>query len=157
MEGELLKLINDYPKVVKWNDVVDFDCFDERLSAIDCLVINTIGVCDGEIEFIDRLSGDYKFNWLIDNRDSSKTIGYVAYMKLRNGFEKSLYMSIQDLKSHGVKYSQTFKKGFGLTPPALLTSISMRPNWSLAFSIVFRNCSVSQTSVGMAKAVRPSS
>lgn len=52
MEGELLKLINDYPKVVKWNDVVDFDCFDERLSAIDCLVINTIGVCDGEIEFI---------------------------------------------------------------------------------------------------------
>lgn len=41
-------------------------------------------------------------------------IGYAAYFSLINGFEKTLYMSVDELKKHGVAYSQTFKKGFGL-------------------------------------------
>ncbi len=41
-------------------------------------------------------------------------IGYAAYFSLINGFEKTLYMSTEELKNHGVKFSQTFKKGFGL-------------------------------------------
>ena len=35
-------------------------------------------------------------------------------MKLLNGFEKTLYMNVEDLKAHGLRYSQTFKRGFGL-------------------------------------------
>ena len=41
-------------------------------------------------------------------------IGYAAYFKLLNGFEKTLYMTTDELKNHGLKFSQTFKKGFGL-------------------------------------------
>lgn len=41
-------------------------------------------------------------------------IGYAAYFSLINGFEKTIYMSVEELKKHGVTYSQTFKKGFGL-------------------------------------------
>lgn len=38
-----------------------------------------------------------------------KPIGFLGYFKLLNGFEKTLYMSIEDLKKHGLKYSQSFK------------------------------------------------
>ena len=52
MERELLNLIESYPQTVKWRDIVDFENFAERLSAVDFLVANTIGVSDGFIEFI---------------------------------------------------------------------------------------------------------
>ena len=51
MDKELLELLASYPTTVEWSDVVDFVNFDTRLSAIDCLVINTIGVSKGFIEF----------------------------------------------------------------------------------------------------------
>src|SRR5690606_37764336 len=37
-----------------------------------------------------------------------------SYFKLRNGFEKTLYMTVEELTAHGKKFSQTFKKGYGL-------------------------------------------
>lgn len=47
-------------------------------------------------------------------KESDEVVGYAAYIRLLNGFEKTLYMSKEDLNKHGVRYSQTFKKGFGL-------------------------------------------
>jgi recombination protein RecT len=41
-------------------------------------------------------------------------IGYASYFKLLNGFEKTLYMSSEELMSHGKRFSQTFKSDFGL-------------------------------------------
>jgi len=52
MEKELSTLLEIYPTKVNSVDIVDFINFDERRSAIDCLVINTIGVSKGFIEFI---------------------------------------------------------------------------------------------------------
>lgn len=51
MKNQLSQLIESYPREVSWKDIVDFDQFDERLSGIDLLVVNTIGVCEGSIEF----------------------------------------------------------------------------------------------------------
>ena len=51
MKTELQTLLNSYPTAVNHTDVVDFADFDERLSAIDCLVMNTIGVSEDFIEF----------------------------------------------------------------------------------------------------------
>ncbi len=48
------------------------------------------------------------------SKKGQNIIGYAAYFSLINGFEKTLYMSVEELKKHGVAYSQTFKKGFGL-------------------------------------------
>jgi recombination protein RecT len=48
------------------------------------------------------------------SKKGQNVIGYAAYFSLINGFEKTLYMSVEELKKHGVAYSQTFKKGFGL-------------------------------------------
>ena len=47
-------------------------------------------------------------------KKSETIIGYAAHFSLLNGFEKTLFMKVEELKKHGVKYSQTFKKGFGL-------------------------------------------
>lgn len=52
------------------------------------------------------------FNW--SNKKSDHVVGYAAYFQLLNGFEKVLYMTVNELQQHGTKYSQTFRKGFGL-------------------------------------------
>ena len=41
-------------------------------------------------------------------RISDNVVGYVAYMRLINGFEKYLYMTIEELKTHAEKYSQSY-------------------------------------------------
>ena len=78
--------------------------------------INVEPVYDGELKSIDRLTGDIEFDWIQDNdvRNASKMIGVVAYFELTNGFKKTYYMSDAELEKHGKKYSQTYKKGFGL-------------------------------------------
>lgn len=43
------------------------------------------------------------------DRPEGKVIGFIAYFQLLNGFEKTLYMSTQELEAHGVKYSQAFR------------------------------------------------
>jgi len=52
METELQTLLKSYPTTVNHSDVVDFINFNERLSAVDFLVVNAIGVSEDFIEFI---------------------------------------------------------------------------------------------------------
>jgi hypothetical protein len=50
-----------------------------------------------------------EFNWNQDQDARKKTIvGYIAYFKLTNGFEKSLFMTIKEMKDHGRKWSKNF-------------------------------------------------
>lgn len=73
----------------------------------------TIGVTpiyEGQITEMNPLTG-FRFDFSVK---SDKVIGYASNFTLINGFEKTLYMSIEDVKKHANKYSQTFKKGFGL-------------------------------------------
>lgn len=46
---------------------------------------------------------------------SGKVVGYVAYFKLNNGMEKTVYWSRQKVEEHAKKYSQAYKSG-GQTP-----------------------------------------
>ena len=48
---DLKTLIDSTPIEVKFSNIVDFDRLDERISAVGVLYVNTIGVCDGYIEF----------------------------------------------------------------------------------------------------------
>jgi len=45
---------------------------------------------------------------------SGVPIGYAAYFELLNGFQKTLYMTTEELKQHGLRFSHTFKRGQGL-------------------------------------------
>lgn len=70
--------------------------------------INVSDVREGQLISEDKLTGELSFDW---NIKSSKVIGYVAYFRLLNGFSKSLYMSVKELREHGSKYSRTFSFG----------------------------------------------
>lgn len=76
--------------------------------------INATDVREGELKTNNRLSGEIEFEWLEKDRESKPIIGYVAYMRLVNGFEKSLYMSMDEVKKHSQKYSQSMRRGYGL-------------------------------------------
>jgi recombination protein RecT len=73
-------------------------------------------VKEGELLTRNRLTGQIEFNWIQDEelRTKTKTIGYVSYFELVNGFKSTLYMTIGEMENHAKKYSQTYKKGFGL-------------------------------------------
>lgn len=78
--------------------------------------INATDVREGEMVGFDRLSGEIEFKWIDDwsEREKAKTIGYVAYFKLLNGFEKSFYMTSEELKAHAKKYSKSYQYNSGL-------------------------------------------
>lgn len=76
--------------------------------------INVTDIKDGELKSIDRVTGQFQFEWLTEGRPNAKTIGYAAYFELINGFSKVLYMSKEDCTAHGTKYSKTFTQKYGL-------------------------------------------
>lgn len=69
-------------------------------------------VYEGQVIEDDTIFGGKTIKW--SARSTDTIVGYAAYFKLLNGFEKTLYMSIEDLKKHGVKYSKTFNNKSGL-------------------------------------------
>lgn len=74
----------------------------------------TIGVTEvyeGELKEGNRLTGEYTFDF--NAKTSDKIIGYAAYFKLINGFEKTEFWDVTKVEKHGKKYSQTYKKGYG--------------------------------------------
>ena len=76
--------------------------------------ISVIEIYDGQIVSSDPLRG-FVFDFEKEvSREEKDIIGYAAHFALLNGFEKTLYMTKDELRKHGVKFSQTFKKGFGL-------------------------------------------
>lgn len=72
--------------------------------------INVAEVYEGEIKSENRFTGEYEFG----EKTSDKVVGYMAYFRLTNGFEKYMYMTREEAERHGKKYSQTFKRGIGL-------------------------------------------
>lgn len=69
--------------------------------------IGSATVYEGELETKNRLLGQFEFC----EKVSDKVIGYLAYFKLKNGFEKYLYMTIDEAQAHAKKYSQNYKGG----------------------------------------------
>lgn len=76
--------------------------------------LNVRDVREGEIVDEDFVSGEMRFKRLQKDRESAPIVGYVAYMQLVNGFEKQLYMSVEELESHAKRFSQTYRRGYGL-------------------------------------------
>lgn len=61
-------------------------------------------VREGQIKDIDFLTGEI----IRGEKISDTVVGYVAYMELINGFSKALYMSVDELREHAEKYSQSY-------------------------------------------------
>jgi len=74
--------------------------------------INVQDVRLGEYKGRDMITGEV----IIERHPSEEqrvnlpTIGFVAYIKLLNGFEKPLYRTVEELSAHGKKYSKTYSR-----------------------------------------------
>lgn len=71
--------------------------------------ISSSEIYEDEIKKYNRITGEMEFNGDFIPDESSKVVGYIAYFKLLNGFEKYLYMTIEQLESHGKQYSQSYR------------------------------------------------
>lgn len=69
--------------------------------------LNVTDVKEGELKEVNLLTGEIAFE-AHPNRAELKTIGYVAYFRLINGFEKTLYMDAKEMDKHAKTYSQTY-------------------------------------------------
>lgn len=72
--------------------------------------ISASPIYEGQLTEMNPLTG-FKFDF---SKKSDKIIGYAAYFSLINGFEKTLYMTVEEVSKHAGKFSQMYKKGFGL-------------------------------------------
>lgn len=70
--------------------------------------INVRDVREGEIVGEDFVSGDLRFKKLNSNRDKATIIGYVAFFRLVNGFEKMVFWTVDEVKQHAITYSKTY-------------------------------------------------
>jgi len=73
--------------------------------------INVAPVYEGQLVNCNPFTGDYNFD--ANKKKSEIIVGYVAYLRLINGFEKYKYMTIPEIEKHAKKYSQSYRKGFG--------------------------------------------
>ena len=73
--------------------------------------INVSEVCEGELKRHDKFTGEMEFDSA--GKKSDNIIGYVAYYRLLNGFEKWFFMSMDEVTSHGKKYSKSFGNAGG--------------------------------------------
>ncbi len=77
----------------------------------------TIGaraVYEKEIDGINPMTGEVQFNFTLEKEGKGNVVGYMSYFLLLNGFEKNLYMTVEELQRHGKRYSQTFKANKGV-------------------------------------------
>ncbi len=74
--------------------------------------IGVTEIYEGQLLDENPLTGEYTFDFKA--KKSETIIGWAAYFKTVNGFEKTLYWPVEKIKKHGLRFSQTFKKGFGL-------------------------------------------
>ena len=70
--------------------------------------VNVDCVYEGEISKVYRKSGAVELN---GERKSDKVVGYFAYFRLLNGFEKMLYMSKEDVQKHAQRFSKAYNYG----------------------------------------------
>lgn len=82
------------------------------LRSGQCQSIICETVYEGQLVKKNKFTGEYVFDE--DAKTSDKIIGFMAYFRLTNGFEKYEYMTIEEVKAHAQKFSQTFRRGSGI-------------------------------------------
>jgi recombination protein RecT len=72
--------------------------------------INATKVFEGEIQSVNRFTGDVILSQT--GKTSDLVVGYLAYFRLINGFEKYYYMSKEEVGTHAKKYSKSYESKF---------------------------------------------
>lgn len=73
--------------------------------------ISAAPIFEGQLIEENPLTG---FVFDFTKKKSEKIIGYASYFRLLNGFEKTVYSTVQEIEAHAKRFSQTFKSGKGI-------------------------------------------
>ena len=73
-----------------------------RSGQYECL--NACEVREGEIQR-NKFTGEIKF---LGEKPDAKVIGYLAYLRLQNGFTASLYMTEDQIEKHALRFSKSY-------------------------------------------------
>lgn len=71
--------------------------------------INVIEVYENQFKGFNRMTEEIEGDFSIEG--SGDVVGYVAYFKMLNGFEKTTYWTVEAIKKHAKKYSKAYGKG----------------------------------------------
>lgn len=76
---------------------------------------DAVDVREGELVSYDRLTGDAEFSWIEDEDEREKLpiIGYAGYLRLKNGAEKTIYMTRKQIEAHEKKNRKGKEMGKG--------------------------------------------
>lgn len=69
--------------------------------------INATPVYEGEFKKHNRLTGDIDIS---GTKTSDKVVGYAGYIEYLNGFSKSLYVSVEDMAKHAIRFSPSMPR-----------------------------------------------
>lgn len=69
--------------------------------------INADKVYEGELVRRDKLTGEIELD--PDKRTSDKVIGYFAFLETLNGFRKTVYMTVDEIKKHAERFSRSYR------------------------------------------------
>lgn len=74
-------------------------------------IIHEGDVRQGELKGRNRLTGEFDWEFVEDDAERNKlpVIGYFSYFKLDNGFENTLYMTVEELEAHAMQYSKAYQ------------------------------------------------
>lgn len=73
--------------------------------------INAIAIYDGQLIAQNPLTEEFTFDF---SKKSDTVTGYAGYLEFVNGFKKTTFWTKDQIEKHAGKYSQTYKKGFGV-------------------------------------------
>lgn len=73
----------------------------------------SLPVYEAQLVEEDPING-FRFDWTQKPAANEQPVGYYAYFKLINGFTAELYMTHEQVAAHAGRYSQSFKKGYGV-------------------------------------------
>lgn len=76
-------------------------------------LINATEAYEGELVSHNDFTGEYVFDR--EKRvKNAKIVGYAAYFKLNTGFEKYLYMTVEQITAHAKRFSKSFDRDIGM-------------------------------------------
>ena len=69
--------------------------------------INADVVYEGELVKRDRLTGEIEID--PEARTSDKVVGYFAFLETLNGFRKTIFMAVDEVRRHAERFSRSYK------------------------------------------------
>ena len=87
--------------------------------------INADVVYEGELQKVSKLTGEISFE---GEKSSDKIIGYFCYFELLNGFNKTLYLTVEGIANHAKKYSKGLDKSVSVESLIKLANLPFNPD-----------------------------